>query len=158
LEPLPYSLHNQQGIEKFLSIHAKQIAGSHVRPGATGDDKHGDLNDARLTAPNPYGEVVELTNANYKEKLAEGVWFVDFFAPWCPHCVHLKPTWLLLAQQSKNVMNIATIDCTQQGEACNAYGIRGFPTLKLLKNGKAEDYWGSRDLDGLTRFVQEHAQ
>jgi len=155
---VPYSLHNPQGIEKFLAIHATRISGSNVRPGATGDDKHGDLNEAIKTAPNPHGEVIELTNSNYKEKLSEGVWFVDFFAPWCPHCVHLKPTWDLLAQQSKNMMNIATVDCTQQGEVCNAYGIRGFPTLKLIRQGNVEDYWGSRELDGLSRFVQQNAQ
>ena len=158
VESLPFTQHNKQGIEQFLNIHASNIVGSLARAGAAGEDKHSALAEARKVSPNPYGEVVELTDANYKEKLSKGTWFVDFFAPWCPHCVHLKPVWIELAKSSQNVMNIATIDCTANGEACNAYGIRGFPTLKLFINGNPTDYWGSRQLEGLSRFVSQNSQ
>ena len=158
IESLPFTQHNKQGIEQFLSVHALSIIGSASRAGPAGEDKHADMSAVRKTAENPFGEVVELTDANYKEKLSQGTWFVDFFAPWCPHCVHLKPVWDELGKKSQNIMNIATIDCTQNGEACNAYGIRGFPTLKLFKNGVPADYWGSREIDGLSRFVAQNSQ
>lgn len=31
----------------------------------------------------------------------------------------------------------------------------GFPTLKLMKNGKASDYGGGRTADDIVKFVQK---
>lgn len=103
--------------------------------------------------PANVGEVIQLTDGNYKAALADGLWFVDFFAPWCSHCRKLAPVWKDLALRMAGDINIASIDCTQNPVACNAFSIRGFPTLKLFKNGFPEDYWGSRSIEALTDYV-----
>ena len=44
--------------------------------------------------------VVDLNPNDFEEKLlnAEGPWVVDFFAPWCGHCVQFAPYYEKLAK------------------------------------------------------------
>lgn len=35
-------------------------------------------------------------------------WLVDFYAPWCGHCVHFEPEFMTVAQVSKIVKHIYT--------------------------------------------------
>ena len=38
-----------------------------------------------------------LTTDTFDRVVAEDYTFVDFFAPWCTHCVRFEPTWNELA-------------------------------------------------------------
>lgn len=76
-------------------------------------------------------------------------------APWCGHCKRLAPTWDRLADEkpSDNI-NIGKIDCTAHQSVCSSNGVRGYPTLKLFKNGgDGEKYQGGRDYDTLSNWV-----
>eukprot|EP00281_Chroomonas_sp_CCMP1168_P021076 CAMPEP_0206233002 /NCGR_PEP_ID=MMETSP0047_2-20121206/11735_1 /ASSEMBLY_ACC=CAM_ASM_000192 /TAXON_ID=195065 /ORGANISM="Chroomonas mesostigmatica_cf, Strain CCMP1168" /LENGTH=286 /DNA_ID=CAMNT_0053656813 /DNA_START=8 /DNA_END=868 /DNA_ORIENTATION=+ len=90
--------------------------------------------------------------------------FVKFFAPWCGHCKRLAPVWDELGDKVKSEgkdgqVKIAKVDCTAEGkQACKDYGVKGFPTLKLLypdgKGGVSEvAYKGARSLDALYSFA-----
>ncbi|CAG8461959.1 2238_t:CDS:2 [Paraglomus brasilianum] len=104
---------------------------------------------------NPNGEVVELNSKNFDELARSGPWFIKFFAPWCPHCQTLKPTWEKLGNVLKGKVNVGTVDCTVEGDICNNYSIRGYPTLKLLINGETTDYRGSRKLEELKKWAEK---
>jgi hypothetical protein len=69
----------------------------------------------------------------------------------------LEPTWDELAKsvQGSNI-HIGKVDCTTQHEVANRFGIRGYPTLKVLANGKVYDYKGFRVLDQLKGFAQQN--
>ena len=80
-------------------------------------------------------------------------------APWCGHCKRLAPTWdKLAAEYSDNAdVSVAKVDCTQNRDLCKENGIRGYPTLKLFKNGNidnAEKYRGGRDFDTLKTWLE----
>ena len=73
-------------------------------------------------------------------KVKEGKpWFIKFYAPWCGHCKKLAPTWEEFHQKHGSEINVAKVDCTNEdsNELCAQFGIRGYPTLMFLKEGKA---------------------
>ena len=104
--------------------------------------------------------VYKLTDDNIATAMAdtEHVYFVKHFAPWCGHCKAMASTWVSLAANNKNAkVRIAEIDCTTDGAACKAKGVRGYPTIILYGNG-IEDvkYSGARTEEAFTSFLGEN--
>lgn len=99
-----------------------------------------------------------VVDADSNMVLGQVPWFIKFFAPWCPHCQHLKPTWEELHQRLFLECNVATVDCTTEkgSELCKAFGIRGYPTLLYLPpdDSKYYTYRGERTIDGFKQFVR----
>jgi len=98
-------------------------------------------------------DVIILDNSNFDDKISQGSWLVEFYAPWCGHCKALTPTWDKLATAAKDKFNVAKVDCTVEKDIATRFGIRGFPTIKLLRDGKAYDFKGQRTIEDFTSFV-----
>lgn len=45
------------------------------------------------------------------------------------------------------------VDCTEQQELCSDYGVSGYPTLKVFRNGVPADYAGPRKADGIISYM-----
>lgn len=45
------------------------------------------------------------------------------------------------------------MDCDEHKDLAKEYGVSGFPTLKLLKEGKPSDYGGGRTADDIIKYV-----
>ena len=58
-----------------------------------------------------------------------------FFAPWCSHCVAMKPVYMRLAAEEEGKVQVAEVDCTRT-QLCAQLGIRAYPTLYFYKDGK----------------------
>ncbi|GFO12562.1 thioredoxin domain-containing protein 5 [Plakobranchus ocellatus] len=104
------------------------------------------------------GKVQDLTVDTFKSFLSSRLVFVKFFAPWCGHCKRLAPTWEELASVVKDEdVSVAKVDCTQHKGVCDDHQVRGYPTLKIFRDGELlEDYKGSRTVDDLQKFVTKH--
>ncbi len=78
-------------------------------------------------------KAVELTDDNFEELIVKGVWFVDFYAPWCGHCKNLAPIWSDLAEKLKNDpnTNIGSINCVESNTICNQYDLKGYPVRQM---------------------------
>jgi protein disulfide-isomerase A6 len=106
---------------------------------------------------------VELTLDNFDSELSGKNALVKFFAPWCGHCKAIKPAWDQLGGEyagSSSVL-IGDVDCTAEGEAlCQKFGVQGYPTLKVFKDGnmEGEEYNSGRDFDSLKEFVSEQLE
>lgn len=48
---------------------------------------------------------------------------------------------------------ITQVDCDEHKDLAGEYGVSGFPTLKLLKEGKPTDYGGGRTADDIVKYV-----
>lgn len=61
---------------------------------------------------------------------------VDFFAEWCGPCKMMAPALDELSEEMADRVTIVKIDAEESPEAPSKYGIRGFPTMLLFKNGE----------------------
>lgn len=112
-------------------------------------------------------EAEEINDKNFKEKLAANHWsFVDFFAPWCIHCVRLAPTWEAFAKtvHDKDIhVKVFKVDCTKNEFLCRSQQISGYPTLRVYKGNepKHPDFYGKRTVSTLQSWMEtmtnEHA-
>jgi len=92
-------------------------------------------------------------NVDFREKVlkSDGVWLVEFYAPWCGHCRNLVPEWEKAAKILKGVVNVAAVDATQDQSLAQKYGVQGYPTIKVFGADKRNptDYQGQRTADAI---------
>lgn len=86
---------------------------------------------------------------------------VEFYAPWCGHCQNLQPTFEKAATKLKGLAKVAAIDCDEDAnkQLCGSMGVKGFPTLKIVRPRKGggkptvEDYNGQRSASAIVETV-----
>lgn len=68
---------------------------------------------------------------------------VDFWAAWCQPCQILMPLLKRLAVEAQGAFLLAKVNADQEPELAARCGVRGLPTVKVFRNGKAvEDLVG----------------
>jgi protein disulfide-isomerase A6 len=106
--------------------------------------------------------VTELTPENFEEKVlkSDGVWIVEFYAPWCGHCKHLAPEWKKAAAALKGSVHLGAVDADKHGSLGSKYNVEGFPTIKVFgaDKSKPEDYDGGRTADAIVKAALQAAK
>lgn len=84
---------------------------------------------------------------------------VDFNASWCAPCRMLAPILESLAEDFGERLTVATIDVDEHPAMAERYGVRGFPTLILFKNGSpVERLLGFMSKSRLVRAIEPHLE
>lgn len=108
-------------------------------------------------AADPNSAVVKLTTSEYQSFMESNpLVLAEFFAPWCGYCKMLGPEYSKAADQlneSNPDIKLVQIDCTEEDQLCAQQGIRGYPTLKVIRGEHSEDYQGPRDADGMAQYM-----
>ncbi|KAM9068347.1 protein disulfide-isomerase A3 [Sarcophilus harrisii] len=117
---------------------------------------------AAFPASDATSDVLELTDDNFERRVADtgsaGLMLVEFFAPWCGHCKRLAPEYEAAATRLKGIVPLAKVDCTANSNTCNKYGVSGYPTLKIFRNGEESGaYDGPRTADGIVSHLKKQA-
>lgn len=117
------------------------------------------------------GPMVELVGTNHDEFLEDMKdkdVFIDYYAPWCSHCVKLHPTYEQIAQYFKfdTELIIARFDATKNDVVGD--WLRAYPTLMFYPQGvgklsevdeankdapKNIEYRGARDFDTMKDWL-----
>ncbi|XP_041968407.1 thioredoxin domain-containing protein 5 homolog [Aricia agestis] len=103
--------------------------------------------------------VARISEETFETFLQKELVFVNYFAPWCAHCMQLNPLWIKLGERFQNESRviIADIDCGRSKTICEVEKINGLPTLVLYKNKEIVSVEnGGQPLDSLISLVSEH--
>ncbi|KAK6938390.1 hypothetical protein RJ641_031898, partial [Dillenia turbinata] len=106
--------------------------------------------------------VVTLDHSNFTDTVSKHNFIVvEFYAPWCGHCKNLAPEYekaaSILSSHDPPVV-LAKVDANDEAnkELASGFEIRGFPTLKILRNGgrNIQEYKGPRDAEGIVAYLK----
>jgi len=117
---------------------------------------------------NQQNGVVSLDARTFDSSLRDGsVWLVEFYAPWCGHCVKFAPTYEKVAkifhsanekngseQENKKVM-VAKIDGAKERALASRFSIRGYPSFFIVDGWTVRQYEGIRSQEALVKFANE---
>lgn len=104
--------------------------------------------------------LVQDLDDTFKDSRMEDVWLVDFYAPWCGYCKKLEPIWLEVGAEltrSGSPVRVGKMDGTAYPGVASEFGVRGYPTIKLLKGELAYNYKGPRTKDDIMEFANRVA-
>lgn len=63
---------------------------------------------------------------------------VDFWASWCGPCKMLAPILEEIANEKEGLLNVIKVNVDEVPQLSSRFGIRGIPTLLLMRNGIVE--------------------
>ena len=78
-----------------------------------------------------------------------GPMLVVVYAKWCGHCQRMFDTWRDLSNKVKGNAKIYVIEASDY----TASDINGYPSMRLVKNGKSKEYDGDRDLKSMEQAL-----
>ena len=84
---------------------------------------------------NMKGMVVNLTKADFDEKIKTGITLVDFWATWCGPCRAAGPVIEELSEEYAGKILVGKVDVDHEQELAGKYGVMSIPTIILFKDG-----------------------
>ena len=93
-----------------------------------------------------------LTNADFDEKIKNGVKLIEFHTAWCGYCKKQQPE---LEQMGK--VWIGQVDADNEPAIAAKYKINSFPTFLIMKNGEeVERFSGMRKKEDIMDRIMKH--
>lgn len=108
-----------------------------------------------ISTPICFGEQIHISESNWTVIL-QGEWMVKFYAPWCPACSSIKPTWKSLAENSHlKGFCVASADVTENAGLSGRFFITSLPTIYHVKDGEFRLFSGERSQRRMGEFAGE---
>lgn len=149
-------------ITSFFFKKAKEIAKKRLNGNSSGSSSNKKAEDSKQKAKGPSSDkdVVVLDDSNFNELVlkSKDMWLVEFYAPWCGHCMKLEPEWNQAATQLKGKVKLGKLNAEQNKQIASKYGVRGFPTIRIFPPGNkssSEEWDGPREASGIVSTALE---
>ncbi len=100
--------------------------------------------------------IVELDENNFNQQAMHGLKLVEFYTTWCMYCRNQR---IELEEFKDSDIWIGIVDGDESPNLVKKYGIQGYPTFVLLKDGeKIAEFVGfhqkSQLLDKLMAYIK----
>jgi protein disulfide-isomerase A1 len=103
--------------------------------------------------------VLILGENNIDQAFKDNVYLlVEFYAPWCGHCIKLAPEYAKAAQtlaKETPPLKLGKVDATIHKNIGIKYKIEAYPSLKLFINGVPTDYTGGRTEADIVNWMRK---
>ncbi len=103
--------------------------------------------------------IVHVTDETFQSEVLESSVpvLVDYWADWCGPCKMIAPILDEIASEYDGRLKVAKLNIDENQDTPRKYGIRGIPTLMLLKNGNVEaTKVGALSKSQLTAFLDSN--
>ncbi|TVY78158.1 Protein disulfide-isomerase [Lachnellula suecica] len=115
---------------------------------------------AALAAVASASDVEVLTKDTFPDFVKENdLVLAEFYAPWCGHCKALAPEYEEAATtlKEKNI-KLAKVDCTEEADLCQSFGVEGYPTLKVFRGPEnISPYSGARKSPAIVSYMTKQS-
>lgn len=109
------------------------------------------------TIPNEKGTSVPLTAETFQKHvtITSDLWFIKFYAPWCPHCQAMGPSWHHMAKAMKGKLNVGEVNCDVERMLCKDAKVDSYPTIYFFRGGEKVEYNGLRGYGDLLQVSEK---
>jgi thioredoxin 1 len=84
--------------------------------------------------------VLEVNDSNFEQEVLKSPQpvMIDFWAAWCGPCKAIAPLVDEIANQYNGKLKVVKMDVDRNAATPQRYGVRGIPTLLLIKDGQVK--------------------
>lgn len=101
--------------------------------------------------------IVQGTDSNFQQEIANGVVLVDFWAAWCGPCKMIAPVLEEVDAEIGGEVKVVKVDVDNNQATAGEYGIMSIPSLLLFVDGELKAKTaGFMPKDALIDFINDN--
>ena len=101
--------------------------------------------------------IVQGTDSNFQQEIANGVVLVDFWAAWCGPCKMIAPVLEEIDAEIGSEVKIVKVDVDNNQATAGEYGMMSIPSLLLFVDGELKAKTaGFMPKDALIDFINDN--